>query len=298
MKILARGNWPHLPTHTSAGIGTDGEPRRTVIRSENELAKAAGSGAHRTVPVALKVKSIDFKKQMLLAVEDGTQPLVGVSGGGAPSALYAVAITRIDLDEKAESMTVYFRRVPRGRDQGILTRPLEAVLVDRFDGQITFQRLPPSDKPGKEPAVAGKEVTVTARAFWADGWPPEAPPKEWFIRNADELIDSRLRAPEPVLEKMRQEAKARYAKALKVDDIDFNKQMIVGVSGGVQAAGSRIEVTRVFTNAGGKTLTVEWRVHGPAKDSKEQGITHPAEVILVERFAGQIQFRRAPAKKE
>jgi hypothetical protein len=298
MKILARGEWPYLPTHTSAGIGTDSEPRLRVVRNGDELAKAAGANAQRSVPVALNVEAIDFKKQMLLTIEDGTQPLVGVSSGGAPSALYAVAITLIDLDEKTKTMTVHWRRVPRGKNQGILTRPLEAVLVKRFDGQVTFNRLPAADQPAKEPAVAGKAETVVARAFWPDGWPPEAARKEWFIRDPAELIDPRLRAPEPVLEKMRQEAKTRYVKALKVDDIDLTKQMILGVSGGVQPAGSQVEVMRVATDAGGKTLTVEWRLRAPAKDSREKGITHPAQVVLVEQFAGEIRFRRAPVDKD
>jgi hypothetical protein len=36
---------------------------------------------------------------------------------------------------------------------------------------------------------------------------------------------------------MRKENAARYTKALKVDAIDFGKQMILGVSGGVQPSG-------------------------------------------------------------
>ena len=252
VKILARGAWPHLPTHTSAGIGTDRGHNLWAIRDEAELAKRAGATATLTVPKALKVETIDFKKQMLVVIEDGTQPMVGISGGGPPSAMYAVAVYRIDRDDAAKTMTVHYRLVPRGKDQGVLTRPLEVVLIDKFDGEVKFNKLPPADKPGKDPEAAGKEVKPAARAFWADGWKPEAPRQEWVIRNYADLIDARLRAPEPVLERMRAENAAKYAKALGVKSIDFEKQMVVGVSGGVQPAGARVEVTKVEADAKGR----------------------------------------------
>ncbi len=298
VKILARGPWPHLPTHTSAGIGTDRGHHLWVFHSEQELAKTAGNSARITVSKALKTSAIDFKKYMLLVVEDGTQPMVGVSGGGAPSALYAVAIVRVDRDEEAKTMLVHWRLVPRGKDQGILTRPLEAVLVERFEGEVKFNKLPPADKPGKEPPLAGKDVPVVARAFWPDGWSPEAPRQQWFVREYANLIDSRLNAPEHVLERMRAEAAARYAKALKVESIDFTKQMVIGVSGGVQPAGARVEVTRVERDAKDKTLTVSWTLHPPKLDKPVEGIAHPTEVILVDRFTDAIRFRQEATKKD
>ncbi len=292
VKVLARGPWRFLPTHGSAGIGTDRGHHLWVFRSAQELAKTAGNSALITVPTALKATAIDFKKHMLVVVEDGTQPMVGVSGGGPPSALYAVAITRIDRDDEAKTMTVHWRLVPRGKDQEVLTRPLEAVLVERFDGEVKFNKLPPADKPGKEPPLAGKPVAPVARAFWADGWKPEAPRKEWFVRDYANLIDPRLNAPEPVLERMREEAAARYAKALKVDAVDYTKEMVIGVSGGVQPAGTRVEVTSVEMDAKAKTLTVSWRLHSPKLDKPPEVIAHPAQVILVEHFTGDIRFRK------
>src|SRR6266545_6058829 len=237
--ILARGAWPHLPTHTGAA---DRGVHERAVRGEDELAKVAGRGALITVPQALKVGRIDFTKQMLLVVEDGSMPLVGISGGGPPSAPYAVAITRVERDGEAKRLTVSWRRVRPDKAQGVLTRPLQAVLIDRFDGEVAFRRLPPADQAGaKDPSPAGQEVRPVARAFWPDGWSPEAPPRQWVVRSEAELIDPRLRAPEPVLERMRREAAARYAKALGVKGIDFTQKMVVGVSAGVQPAGTRIE---------------------------------------------------------
>ncbi len=293
VKILGRGPWPHLPTHASAGIGTDRAAITRAIRTPDELAKAAGSGAGITAAKSFKLSSIDFDKVMILAVEDGTQPMVGVSGGSPPSAPYTVSIVRIDRDEEKKVLTVRWRRLPRDEDH-VLTRPLEAVLVARSDFEVKFDRLPDPPAKPQDPPAGGKAVVPVGRAFWPDGWPPEAPRKEWFVRSEEELIDPRLRAPEPVLERMRMEAKARYAKAMKVDDIDFAKRMVVGVSGGVQAAGSHIEITRAEIDAAGKTLTVYWKLRPAAKDKPVAGIAHPAEVALLDRFTGDIRFKEEP----
>ena len=290
VKVLAHGPWPHLPTHSSAGVGTDRAPLTRVVRTEAEFAKAAGSQAHITAAKAFKIAAIDFDKSTIIAIEDGTQPMVGVSGGGAPSTPYTMSIVRIDRDETGKTLTVRWRRLPRGKDQ-ILTRPLEAVLVERFDGEVKFDKLPDPPAEVKELPAAGKEVPVTGRAFWPDGWPPEAARKEWFIRNEEELIDPRLRAPEPVLERMRADAKARYAKALKVSTIDFTKQMVVGVSGGVRPSGARVEVTRAEIDGVGKTLTISWKLHPGPKDKPADSIAHPAEVVLLDRFEGDIRFK-------
>jgi hypothetical protein len=291
VRILNRGPWPHLPTHTGAGVGTARAPITRVIRTEAELAKAAGGGARITAAKAFKLDAIDFAKSMIVAVEDGTQPMVGVSSGGPPSAPYTVSIVRIDRD--GTTLTVRWRRLPRDKDR-VLTRPLEAVLVERSDAEVKFDRLPDPPAKPEAPPPAGKEVAPVGRAFWPDGWPPEAPRQEWSIRSEGELIDPRLRAPEEVLERMRAEAKARYAKALKVRDINFTKQMVVGVSGGVQPAGSRVEISRAETDTGGKTLTVYWKLHPAAKDGRATGIAHPAEVVLLDRFAGDIRFKEEP----
>lgn len=290
VKIIARGDWPHLPTHIGASGGL--EMRHWAIRSDKELINAAGRGALVTVPKVLKVDSLDFKKQMLLAVEDGTQPMVGVSGGGPPSAPLALVFVRVERNDK--TMTVFWGRVPREPKHGIITRPLVAALVEHFDGDVKFQRLP--DKPADEPKPAGTKVKILAEAFWREGWPKESPRQEWVIRNYSDLIDPRLRAPEHVLERMRQEQAARYAKALKVKQIDWDKQMIIGVSGGVLPAGSNVEITRIDQN-NDKSLTVHWRLHEvPVKSAK--GIIHPAQVVLVERTMGEVKFKQEAEHEE
>ena len=125
VKILARSPWPHLPTHAPAGIGTDRAPTTRVIRTADELAKAAGGGARVTAAKAFKLAAIDFDTHMILAVGDGTQPLVGVSGGGPPSAPYTVSIVRVDRDEAGKTLTVRWRRLKAAavRDSNTVTSP-------------------------------------------------------------------------------------------------------------------------------------------------------------------------------
>jgi hypothetical protein len=90
--------------------------------------------------------------------------MVAVSGGGPPSAPYTVSIVRMDRDEAGKTLSVRWRRLPRDNDE-VLTRPLAAVLVERFDGEVKFDRLPDPSAKEKEPASAGKEVSAVAKAF-------------------------------------------------------------------------------------------------------------------------------------
>jgi hypothetical protein len=70
--------------------------------------------------------------------------------------------------------------------------------------------------------------------------------------------------------------------------------MVVGVSGSVKPASCCVEVTRAETDAGGKTLTVYWKLHPDEKGEPVAGIAHPAEVVLLDRFTGDIRFQEEP----
>ena len=86
------------------------------------------------------------------------------------------------------------------------------------------------------------------------------------------------------------EGRANLAKELKVKEIDWTKQMLVVVSGGTQRTGGfRVEVTGLETK--GETLTVKWKI-APPKGLATQAFTHPAEVVLVPKFAGKVGFLR------
>ena len=57
--IQARGSWTHLPTHTSAGIGTEQGYHLWMLRSESELLKVAGQNAPLTVANATPTVQIN-----------------------------------------------------------------------------------------------------------------------------------------------------------------------------------------------------------------------------------------------
>lgn len=290
VKILAQGDW-QLPVHTAGAQGR--ERQQLVISSEKELAKIAGPHALAAVRHSLKVDAIDFEKQMLLAVSDGTLPTVGVSGGGPPSVPYRIEIVRVLVIDEGKTMLVFWRHAQRDEKEGVITHPLAIVMVDRFPGNVKFERLP--TRVGMpvidEKLGVGKEIKILARAFWPDGWRVEMPAQEWIIRSRDELIDPRLKAPEHILERMRQENADRYAKALKVETIDFEKQMIIGVSAGVQSGpGVRVELVRVDKDAKTNRLTVHWKLTDPKQVKADNALAHPAAVALVEQFPGKVTF--------
>jgi hypothetical protein len=44
-------------------------------------------------------------------------------------------------------------------------------------------------------------------------------------------------------------------------------------------------------DAGGKALTVYWKLRPAPPGKPAGGLAHPAEVVLLDRFAGAIRFR-------
>jgi hypothetical protein len=180
LKVLARGVWPHVPVFTGAAA-----PRgkhQWVIRSEKDLARAAGAHAIPQVLRSLKVKALDFERQMLVAVADGDQPMVGVSGGGPPSMPCRIDIRRLEVDGGGKVLTAHWQRVPRDPASGLITYPLAAALVERFEGEVKFDQLPTkgsaeaASKPEEPETVSGRAVKIQAQAFWPDGWHEESPP--------------------------------------------------------------------------------------------------------------------------
>ncbi len=295
VKVLARGPWPHVPVYQQTALPR--KQQQWALRSAEELIALAGPHAAEVVARALKVERVDFKKQMLLVVADGTQPLVGFSGGGPPSAPNRVEIVRIEARDKG--LIVTWRRAPRAKEGPVLTHPLAVALVPRSKGEVRFEQAPARPEGGGAPKGAGgKEVKALAGALFPDGWKAEVPPRQWVIRNYADLVDPRIKAPEEVIERMRKAQAERYARALKVPAIDFEAHMVLGVSGGAQKNdGYRVEVTRVVK--ADKGMVVHWRLRAPPPASKARPVlTHPAEVVLVERFTGPVQFERGPARKD
>ena len=148
-----------------------------------------------------------------------------------------------------------------------------------------------------EPADANA-TKIVARSNWtharADANAAGKDKVQLVLRSAAELVAAvpmykNSDAPPAAVEK---KATADLAKALKVEDIDWKKQMVVVVSGGSKSSGGhRVEVTGLEIED--KTMTVKWKSH-PPKGFATRAFTHPGEAVLVPKFSGKVVF--APAK--
>ena len=90
-------------------------------------------------------------------------------------------------------------------------------------------------------------------------------------------------------------ASADLAKALKVESIDWKKQMVIVISGGQRPTGGySVEVKSLEVKDG--KLIVNWKLNSPAPGSiVTQALTHPALTILVDRIDGDVVFEpKAP----
>jgi hypothetical protein len=72
--------------------------------------------------------------------------------------------------------------------------------------------------------------------------------------------------------------------------------MIVGVSGGVQEGEPSVEVLRAEVDSKGVTMTIHWCLNRRSTDRKDAEIAHPAEVLLVDQFEGEVRFKEVPSK--
>jgi hypothetical protein len=88
----------------------------------------------------------------------------------------------------------------------------------------------------------------------------------------------------------------RVTKMLKVDKIDWNKQMLLIISGGRQRTGGyRVELTSLKVK--GDELTVRWKLIGPRPGQPvTQNLSYPAVTLLVERYDETIRFDPTVAK--
>src|SRR5262249_21990435 len=144
------------------------------------------------------------------------------------------------------------------------------------------------------PAVqaGGMELKIHARGVWRYVSARPDGPKEGqklVFRSAAELVAAtpfkNLDAPAQVVEK---QATAELAKALKVDTIDWAKQMVIVVTaGGRPTGGWKIDISAV--KGKGKTVEVHWKATPPTGFAT-QAFTHPSVVALTDRVEGEVKF--------
>jgi len=82
----------------------------------------------------------------------------------------------------------------------------------------------------------------------------------------------------------------KIQQALRVDDINFRREMLIIVTAGVvETLNHSVEILDVSTR--GETMTVTWRLNKPdPKAVKQLKWNHPAQLVVVPRFDGQVKF--------
>jgi hypothetical protein len=135
--------------------------------------------------------------------------------------------------------------------------------------------VPGEEKPG--------DVKILGRGNWKSPATQGAPATQLVIRNGNEYARAVRTRESPAA------ALANLRKEMKVD-VDWDKHMLIVVTAGVQPTGGyRVEITDV--TKGDDTMTVRWKLHKPKPgDLTTSALTHPAEMVLVEKFAGTVVF--------
>jgi hypothetical protein len=136
MKALASGPWRHAAVNGKQAL---------VIRKPEDLVNlmpysnldappaAVGKNAARDLAEDLKVKEIDWSKQMVLILLAGEKP----SGG------FSIEVTGMKVSKGTLTVTWKLHE-PKGAADTVITYPNLAVLVPRFAGKVVLD--PPLGK--------------------------------------------------------------------------------------------------------------------------------------------------------
>jgi hypothetical protein len=139
LKVQGRGFW-------RAAI-RPGNAQQLVLNSATDAAKAQGlpadgksqEQATANLARALKVEKIDWDKQTVIVVTAGAKP----TGG------YRVEVQSLPV--KDGTLTVKWKlHAPEGFATQAFTHPGEAVLVDKFEGKVTFDPAAPKGSGEKD----------------------------------------------------------------------------------------------------------------------------------------------------
>ncbi len=169
---------------------------------------------------------------------------------------------------------------------------------DDKDPPKALPKLEEDRKPEPTPdAAKGEEATdvkILSRGLWRPATKSNDP-QQIVIRSGEELAKA-AGLDKPDGEDAQKKAAETVAKALKVDDIDWKKQMVIVVTGGVKRTGGySVEITKIET--ADKVMTVHWKLNSPKRDAPvTQTITHPALTVIVDRFEGKVVFDPPAAK--
>jgi len=148
-----------------------------------------------------------------------------------------------------------------------------------------------AEKKRAAPAAKGgedRELPILARGVWPV---PQDKPEQLILRNGEELALAHGVAAADAKDMRIQIAAGKdVLKLLKVEHIDWKKHMLVVVASGTKPTGGySVEVLGLSVKD--KVLTIRWRLNSPKPGSiVTQALTHPSQMVLVERFDGSIRF--------
>jgi hypothetical protein len=221
-----------------------------------------------------KVDAIDWDKQMVLGI---------MTGGGRGD---AGNLKFVSFLIQGKSLTVSYAG-PAYPDHNCAAN-CGLALVDRFDGMVKFVDVNAAKARREENA---KDVQIIASAQDSSragniGPVQLAEPGSVVIRSAEELVAVSRKAncaKDPAVQK-------EMAKLLRVDDIDWCKQMALAVRGepGTKADKVRFDSLKVE----GKILTVAWKVI-PRPPHAGPGTPHRVDPGRALRRRGEVRRVRA-----
>ncbi len=214
--------------------------------------------------------------------------------GGKPQILADYVGKTIKLTGKAVDLGVEGKRhreiwparlevVPPARKDGFrwqqtpLDRDVQTALV-----RVQALKFVRADDKTKD-----RELKIEGRGFWRASSRPGGAAQQLVIRDA---VEAAKASGLPADGKSQEQASANLAKALKVEKIDWDKQMVVVATAGAKPTGGyRVEVLTVAVKDG--TVLVKWKLHSPKPGGiVTQAFTHPAEAVLVEKAEGKAVF--------
>lgn len=133
-----------------------------------------------------------------------------------------------------------------------------------------------------------KDLRIAAKTAWYYGALDRGtPPRQVVLRTQEELLSQigyRTVTPEAL------KASNEIARLLGVAEIDWKKNMVLVVTGGVKPTGGyRVDLLWVKAKEKEKKALAKWSLT-PPEGAGMPGITNPGIVALVERFEGKIEF--------
>jgi hypothetical protein len=313
LKIFARAPWTFAPANPDGPkVGLQKVIHKAVdlanLHPWNQLdapAETVAKTASAAIAKGLKVDRIDWDRQMLVIVTAGVKP----TGG------WKVEISSVTAADRSVTVN-YAVTPPQGFATQAFTHPGQVALVERAEGTAKFVQAPgkpvrpkirpklPVD-PAKPPARPAPEAEEQAAGEQKGEKTREL---KVFGRTPNRLGATRggnlvVRGPQELVRLRGGKAggnvdatNTAVAKLLKVEKIDWDKQMVILISGGTQRTGG-YSVELKGLKVQGETLTVQWKLNTPRPGQPvTQAFTNPGLAVLVERFDGEVRFDPPAAK--